>query len=88
MNFRVFKEKVTAVPEREPEVFLRLVKGSVSSPGSVKLIATDEGGSPVSQGNILAITPQGKLYLYPSVSEDIGLTIRSISGKIEVTNCE
>jgi hypothetical protein len=81
MNFRIFKETVTPVPEREPEVFLRLVQGVGDDRGSVRLLATDEGGRLFPNGEILEITHAGYLKRSHSISARVGLRLDA-SGRI------
>ena len=66
--------KVKAYKKDEvPESVLRL--DLQQSGGSVILVAVREDGTPVSGGNLLTITPKGKLSLSFNVSTDLGLRL-------------
>jgi len=68
MKLKIYSES----KEEQAPVYLKLIEGA---DGDVKLIACDEAGNRVFGGNILALTPAGKIQVHQNVSPDLGFQL-------------
>jgi len=66
MKFKIYKPK-----EEKEEIFFKLEQER----DSIKLVAVDEEGKVISDGYILRIKTNGRIYLYPAINEKTGLSL-------------
>jgi len=74
MKFEIYNEKTT-----EKRIFFKLVEDCEE----IRLTAVNEYGEHLSRGDILSITEEGKLCLYPGINETLGLKLDR-DGKIDI----
>lgn len=79
MKVKVYKENPAE------EKVIRLALHTLSCEGSVILVAVDKDGNELPNGRIGRINDRGMLYLYPGLSDKIGL-MKTADGRIHTTN--
>lgn len=80
MRVEVYKGKTAE------EKVVRLALHTLSCEGGVILVAVDKDGNGLPGGKIGRINNRGVLYLYPDISDKIGLR-KNHDGRIYTTNC-
>ena len=68
MRVKIYNEQKEIIEE---ELILRLKREG----GDVQLVAVDEDGKDIAGGILLAVTSEGTVRLYGSVTEDIGVQL-------------
>lgn len=59
----------------EPEIFLRLTKGSLTDIQDTVLRVVDKGGRALQGGVLLSISPKGEVKRVPYVNDKLGLLL-------------
>jgi len=69
------REKAERPKDKEPEVTLRLIN---NNDGTISLVAVDEHGYRLPQGNLLYITSRGKVFFNQFVNSDLGFPLEGV----------